>query len=259
MSRELEGQVAVVAGAGPGVGRACAAAFARAGASVVVAARDSERLAVLATELTEEIPDSVVVPLTFDLGESASCVAMIEQTCNELGGLDHLVNVATIGGGGPIDTADLDNWRRSFDANVLGTLELSRSAARMMAERGGGSIVQISTMGAHSLPKNLASYTSTKQAMVSASMTMAKEVGPSGVRVNVVSPGYITGWKLDRMMQSMADTTGETLAGVSNRLAASASLRRHVDPADIAEAVLFLTGPRGRSITGVDLPVTAGQ
>ena len=226
---------------------------------MVLAARDAGRLASLATELGNEHPEATFVPLTFDLGDLASCQTLIEQTIDRLGRVDHVVNVATLAGGGSVDAADFDVWRRTFEANVLGTLELSRLAARDMTQRGDGTIVQISSMGAHSLPENLAAYTSTKQAMTSASKTLAKELGPSGVRVNVVSPGYITGWKLDRMMQGLADRAGEELATVSDRLASTAALRRHVDPADIADAVLFLSSPRSRSITGVDLPVTAGQ
>lgn len=250
---DLDDKVAVVAGAGPGIGRACAEAFAREGASVVVAARDAERLGALAIELGVE-----AVP--FDLGDVASCEALIDATIHRLGGVDVLVNVATQGGGrDPIDGANWDDWRRAFEINVIGTLELSRTAARSMASRGGGSIVQIGTFGTTSLPPRQARYTATKEALVSASMTLAKELGPSNVRVNIVTPGYTTGPNLDALFGGVAERTGESLEEVSARFARTADLRRHVDPDDIAEAVLFLAGPRARNITGVELPVTAGQ
>jgi NAD(P)-dependent dehydrogenase (short-subunit alcohol dehydrogenase family) len=170
------------------------------------------------------------------------------------------VNIATDGGGNaPVDEADWDGWRRAFEVNVLGTLEVSRSAARSMRERGGGSIVQISTFGTHATPPRQASYTATKLAMVQASMTMAREVGPYGIRVNVVTPGYTTGAPLDALVAATAARTGESPGAVNERLARTASLRRHVDPQDIAEAVLFLASDRARNITGVELPVTAGQ
>ena len=95
--------------------------------------------------------------------------------------------------------------------------------------------------------------------MVQASRTMAKEVGPDNIRVNVVTPGYTTGPPLDAMWAGIAARSGMTVEEVSRRAASTAALRTHVDPEDIAEAVLFLASPRGRRITGVELPVTAGQ
>ena len=95
--------------------------------------------------------------------------------------------------------------------------------------------------------------------MVSASLTMAKELGPSGVRVNVVTPGLVTGAPLDAMIATVGDRRGISIGDTSAELAASASLRRHVEPADVAEAVLFLAGPGALAITGVELPVTAGR
>lgn len=250
---ELDGKVAVVVGAGPGIGRACAEAFRREGADVVVAARDAERLAALATELGAE-----AVPT--DLGDVTSCRALVDRAVDRFGGVDVVVNVATAGGGQvAIEDADWDDWRWAFEVNVLGTLEISRSAARSMAQRGGGSIVQISTFGTSALPPRQARYTATKTALVTASLTLAKELGRSNVRVNVVTPGYTTGPNLDALFQGVADRTGETWQQASDRFAKTAALRRHVDPEDIAEAVLFLAGPRSRNITGVEIPVTAGQ
>jgi NAD(P)-dependent dehydrogenase (short-subunit alcohol dehydrogenase family) len=255
----LDGRTAIVAGAGPGIGRACAAALRRDGADVVVAARDEGRLQTLARELAES-RGGRVVPLPCDIGDPASCRRLVDDVRERLGRVDVLVNVATFGGDqAPIAEADWDTWRRAFEVNVIGTLELSRLVAEAMRAQGGGSIVQIGTFGTHALPAGRARYTATKQAMVSASLTLAKELGPTGVRVNVVTPGFTTGPPLDAMLESIGARTGERVDEVSRRLAAGASLRRHVDPADVADAVVFLAGPRARSITGVELPVTAGR
>jgi NAD(P)-dependent dehydrogenase (short-subunit alcohol dehydrogenase family) len=88
---------------------------------------------------------------------------------------------------------------------------------------------------------------------------MAKEVGRSHVRVNVVTPGFVTGAPLTALIESIATRTGESADEVSARMAAGASLRRHVDPADVAAAVVFLAGPGARNITGMELPVTGGR
>jgi NAD(P)-dependent dehydrogenase (short-subunit alcohol dehydrogenase family) len=269
----LEGRTAIVAGAGPGVGRACAAAFREAGANVVVAARDAERLATMAAELSAEPGIGQVVPMALHLGDLGSCARLVDQVLERLGRIDILVNVATAGGDQTtIDEVEPDwtSWHRAFEVNVIGTLELSRLAARAMSRNGpgtgvvpgpgeGGSIIQIGTVGTHALPARRARYTATKQAMVTASLTLAKELGPIGIRVNVVTPGFITGEPLDAMVSSIAARTGESVDDVSRHMAAGAALRRHVDSADVAAAVLFLAGPGARNVTGVELPVTAGR
>lgn len=255
----LDGLTAVVAGAGPGIGAACARALRQAGADLVVAARDAARLESLAKEL-RAFPGGQVEPIAADVGVLDSCRALVDETLGRLGRLDILVNVATSGGGyAAIDEADWGSWRDAFDVNVVGTLELSRLAARVMRQHGGGSIIQIGTFGTHALPAGRARYTATKQAMVAASMTLAKELGPFNVRVNVVTPGFVAGQPLDAMIESLATRTGEQAEEVSGRLAVGAALRRHVEPADVADAVVFLAGPGSRNVTGIELPVTAGR
>jgi NAD(P)-dependent dehydrogenase (short-subunit alcohol dehydrogenase family) len=256
---ELAGAVAVVAGAGPGIGRACALAFAGAGASVVVAGRRAEPLRALAEEVGHRTGQAVEAVVA-DLADGASCAALVAAAEARFGGVDALVAVATAGAThAPLDRTDWDEWRHAFEVNVVGTLELSRLAARSMAARGGGAIVHIGTFGTHSLPTQQAAYTATKLAAAAGAKTLAKELGPAGVRVNVVTPGYTTGSGLDALVAATADRRGEPVEVVSAQLAATAALRRHVDPEDVAEAVLFLCSPRSRSITGVELPVTAGQ
>ena len=260
----LDGLTAVVAGAGPGIGKACAVALRQAGADVVVAARDTARLDALAAAIGAGPPDSGprVVPLTFDFGDLDSCGALVDRTLDRLGRVDILVNVATAGGEHtPIDEGEWESWRRAFEVNVVGTMELSRLAARAMRQNqpGGGSITQIGTVGTRALPTGRARYTATKQAMVTASLTLAKELGPANVRVNVVTPGFTTGEPLSAMIRSIATRTAESADDVSARMAAGAALRRHVDPQDVAAAVVFLAGPGARNITGVELPVTAGR
>ncbi len=252
------GTVAVVSGAGPGIGRACALALGLAGSDLVVAARDDVRLRALASELAAAT-GRTVIPHVVDVGVIASCQDLVARTVGRFGRIDTLVNVATAGGEqGSIDDADWSSWREAFEVNVLGTLELSRTAARAMAATGGGSIVQIGTVGTSANPVGRARYTATKAAMVSASRTLAKELGPANVRVNVVVPGYTAGPPLDAMTEQMAQQAGIDVDQMARRMARAMALGRVVDPSDVAQAVAFLAGPGGRNITGIELPVTAG-
>lgn len=259
-ARNLEGAVALVTGAGPGIGRSCAFALARDGASVAVAARRAEPLAALAAEITESTgKPSIAIPT--DIADPEQCRAAVDRTVAEFGRIDVVVNVATHGGSPTASVAniDWDDYRASVQVNVIGTIEICRAAAAQMGETGGGAIVNISALSATTLMADMARYTSTKGAMESMSKTMAKEVGPAGVRVNIVTPGLTTGAPLEEMFERMAVAQARTPEEVSARFARDAALRRHVDPEDIAEAVLFLSSPRARNITGQEIQVTAGQ
>lgn len=257
--RTLENAAALIVGAGQGIGRSCALALAGEGADVVLAARRAEPLEQLASEVAEATSRRTL-PVVTDIADPAQGRAAVEATVGEFGRIDVVVNIATYGGRS-VSVADLDwdDYLRAVRINVIGTMEICRSAAAHMASGGGGSIVNISALSAATLMPDLSRYTSTKGAMESMSKTMAKEVGPQGVRVNIVTPGLTTGAPLTAFFERTAEAQNLTASEVSERFALQAALRRHVDPADIAEAVLFLASPRSRNITGQELQVTAGQ
>jgi 3-oxoacyl-[acyl-carrier protein] reductase len=257
---DLSGMVGLIVGAGPAIGRSCAMGMAAAGADVALAARNLERV----TQLADEVAASHgrrSIGLYGDLADSSSCQAIVDQAIAEFGRLDMLVNVATLSGGRQaIADLDWDVYRAAMEVNVIGTLEVSRCAGRQMSSQDtGGSIVQISTLNTHFLQSQMAAYSSTKLAMVAASKVLAKELGPDGVRVNIVTPGYTETAPLRAYFERTAERLGSTADEVSAKAAASAALRRHVSPDDIAAAVLFLSSPEAHNITGIELPVDAGQ
>lgn len=258
MTGRLAGRVAIVSGAGPGIGRACAFKLAEDGADVVVAARRSGPLEELAGEVAEATGRRVLAIPT-DVKDLDACAALVAGTVSALGRVDVVVNNATH----PFlraKVADYDwsDFDGSVQLNVKGTMKICGEAAKQMSREDGGSIINIGTLSTTAyLAKNMA-YSATKAAMITASKTMAREVGRDGIRVNIVTPGYTTGDDLDRLFQQMADASNSTAEEVSARVAHESMLRRHVDPEDIAEAVLFLGSDRGRNITGSELHVTAG-
>lgn len=259
MDRTLRGRVAIVTGAGPGIGRATALALARDGANIALVARRTEPLEAMAKELALETGRRFL-PIQADLKDLEQARGAVSRTARELGRIDVVVNVATH----PhtrTAVADID-WKaylESFQLNVAGTMTVCGEAARCMAETGGGSIINIGTLATTVLQAKMSEYSSTKLAMIAMSKTLAREMGRKHVRVNVVTPGYTTGEPLDRLIEQMAAGKGATPAEMSRQLAKAAVLERHVDPEDIAEACLFLASDRARNITGAELHVTAGQ
>jgi NAD(P)-dependent dehydrogenase (short-subunit alcohol dehydrogenase family) len=259
LDRTLRGRVAIVTGAGPGIGRATALRFAEDGANVVLAARRAEPLEAMAKELAL-LTGRRFLAVPADLKDLDDCRRIVTKTVEVMGRVDAVVNVATH----PhkrAAVADLD-WKayaESFQLNVAGTMTVCGEAAKRMAETGGGAIVNIGTLATTVLQAKMAEYSSTKLAMIAASKTLAREMGKKNVRVNIVTPGYTTGEPLDRLFEQMAAAQKITPEEMSRRLAKSAVLERHVDPEDIAEACLFLASDRARNITGAELHVTAGQ
>lgn len=251
--------MAIVTGAGPGIGRATALALARDGANVVVAARRAEPLEAMARELAQQTGRRfLAVPA--DLKDLDDCRRIVARTVEAMGRVDALVNVATHPHKrAAIAEMDWKAYAESFQLNVAGTMTICGEAALRMAENGGGSIINIGTLATTMLQAKMAEYSSTKLAMIAASKTLAREMGRQNVRVNIVTPGYTTGEPLDRLIEQMAAGQKTTPEEMNRRLAKSAVLGRHVDPEDIAEACLFLASDRARNVTGSELHVTAGQ
>ncbi len=251
-------RVALIAGVGEGIGRACALALAAEGMDLVLGARDAERLERIAEELRGLGRRVVAVPT--DIADAEAVAALVAAGPEVLGRLDAVVNVAARSGERrPVEHLDAEDLLRSFQVNVLGTLEVSRLAVPHLRAAGGGSIVQISALSAHTRLPGLADYTSSKSAMVTASLTLAREVGRDGIRVNVVVPGYTTGEGLERYLDSVAERRGTTRDEVEREILRSSALRRFPEPADIAEAVRWFVSDRSRAVTGQQLHVNAGE
>jgi len=256
--RSMTGRVAVIAGVGDGIGAAAALALAADGADLVLGARDEDRLERVA-ERVRSLGRSVRTVRT-DITDSVQARRLVDTAVEAFGRLDAVVNVAASSGPpAPVEHFDAETFRRSFEVNVIGTLQVSSAAVPHLRATGGGAIVQISALSAHTRLPTLADYTASKSALVTASLTLANEVGRDGIRVNVVVPGYTAGEGLDRYLDAQAERRGITRAEVDAQILRSSALRRFPDPSDMAEAVLYLASERSRAVTGQLLHVNAGE
>jgi 3-oxoacyl-[acyl-carrier protein] reductase len=251
-------RVAVVAGVGPGIGRSTALGLAAQGCDVAVAARRSEYLDSVVAELAALGARGLAVPT--DMGDLEQSRALAERVATHFGRIDVVVGSAAKGGPNhTIMNADLGDWQEAWQVNVLGPLELARAAIPHLRAVGGGAIVMVSTLAVRAINAGQGAYAATKSALTVAAQTLAREVGPDGIRVNIVVPGFVPGPNTDTMFARLAERRGTTPQAVMDQLAAETALNRFPTPDDIADAIVFLASDRARSITGVTLDVNAGR
>jgi NAD(P)-dependent dehydrogenase (short-subunit alcohol dehydrogenase family) len=250
----LDGRVAIVTGGGTGIGKAIAEAFAQAGAHVVVSGRTRETIAPVA----DAIGGTAVL---CDVTKLDEVEAMFAQALAITGKVDVLVNNA--GQSGPIGNiadVDLDAWRGCIEINLFGTVNCLRGASRIMSAQGSGSIINMSSlMGLKGYPMRSA-YCATKFAVIGLTETVAREVGPAGVRVNALCPGAVSGELMDRVVASRAAAEGRDPAEIiKQNYTDVAALRRWVTPEEVAAAALFLASDASSSLTGERIKTDAGR
>lgn len=253
----LENRVAVVTGAGRGIGRRIALACADAGADVVLAARSVDDLEETRAGVTQRNRQALVVPT--DLRVPDEITTLADRAVEEFGPVDVLVNNSGAGGpSAPLWEIEQDDWEETFAVNVTGTYLACRAFLPSMIDRGHGNVVVIGSMTGKRPLANRTPYAASKMALVGLVRTLALEAGPHGVRVNLISPGAVEGPRLEWVIEQQAEATGTGAETVRESLLSASPLRKAVAPEDVAAATVFLASDASGSVTGEDLNVTAG-
>jgi NAD(P)-dependent dehydrogenase (short-subunit alcohol dehydrogenase family) len=254
----LRDQVAIVSGIGPGMGRDISLAFAREGASLVLGARTDHRLAEVAAEV--EAAGAKVVWARTDITSNDDCASLARLAVESFGRIDAVVNNAFVQ---PplekIEAADTDTWRRAFEVNVIGSVQMTKAALPTMKAQQSGSVIFIGSMSARRIRRNFGVYAATKSALMSTAQTLAKEHGRDGIRVNTVLPGYIWGPSLEWFFSHLAQQQGRTPEDVYAEVAGETCLNHIPTSAEIADAVVFFASDLSRVVTGQALDVNAGH
>jgi NAD(P)-dependent dehydrogenase (short-subunit alcohol dehydrogenase family) len=253
----VEGKTVAVCGVGGGLGQEIARVALRDGANVVLGARTQASLEKIAAKLDPSGKRVATVPT--DVTQPDQCERFARSARERFGRLDALANVAALDSVfGGIDTP-LEEWRRTYETNVFGSVTLVRAAAAEMRKSGGGSVVLIGSQSTF-LPQILqAAYASSKGAMISAMFYMAKELGPSKIRVNTVIPTWMWGPPVENYMKGEAQRTGKSVEEVKKGVTVNMPLGEIPADEDVAEAVIFLCSDRARMITGQSLMVNSGE
>ena len=245
----LQDQVAIITGAGRGIGRAIAHAFAQAGASVALASRTPEELERVAGEVLELGGRALVVPT--DAADEAAMHALVQSTVSEFGTLDIMVNNAGVAPflASFMDTRP-DGFEKYFGINFWSAVYGTRVAGAVLLENGSGCVVNLASIDAITVEHGLAYYGAAKAAIVNLTRSTALEWASSGVRVNALAPGWI-----DTSMNApeRADPEAE------RKILAAIPLGRWGRPEEIAAATVFLCSSAAAFITGEVLVIDGGQ
>ncbi|MFD6420521.1 SDR family NAD(P)-dependent oxidoreductase [Streptomyces sp. NPDC060198] len=251
MTARFTGKTVLVTGAGSGIGRAVALAFAAEGASVVAAGRTAASLDETVALMEKE--GGSAASFTADVTRSEDVRALVRHTVERFGSLDVAVNNAgVLRAGAPAADLPEADWRTLLDVNVTGVfLCLQAEVARMREQPTGGAIVNISSnLGAHVRMPGLAAYIATKAAVSALSRGAALDHIAEGIRINAVSPGATA--------TTMSLRPGESDADRAVRMRGASPLGRVSSTAEIAAAVLYLASPEAASVVGADLVVDGG-
>lgn len=237
----LEGKVVLVVGASTGIGAEAARVLAADGASLMLVARTEEPLAELAAELG-------AAHHVGDISRAADVAAFVQATVDRYGRLDGAFNNAAMGQAGRLDEVPEEEFDRIMAVNVKGTWLCLREEVAAMT--GGGSIVNVSSIGGLRGSSGMGAYQATKHAVIGLTRTAAHDFGPLGIRVNVIAPGPTESPMLDQLRRDLP-------GGVEARIRAT-PLRKAGTGAEVGSTVSFLLSDRASHLSGVVLPVDGG-
>jgi 3-oxoacyl-[acyl-carrier protein] reductase len=254
---DLTGRVALVTGAGSGLGAASARLLARAGATVVCADIDEARAGLAADEIVAA--GGAAEPVQCDVSRRADVERAVHDAVATHGRLDVMGNIAGIMRESLVVDTEEAELDRVFGVNLKGVFFGCQAAARVMTAQGSGSIVNMSSGAIDSPREGLAAYAMAKAAVAQLTKTLAVEVGPSGVRVNAVAPGYVvTAMTMRRYTGADGRIDEDLRAAVIDPLRERSALRRVGEPDDIAAAVLYLASDASSFVTGQVLRPNGG-
>jgi NAD(P)-dependent dehydrogenase (short-subunit alcohol dehydrogenase family) len=242
-------RVSVTAG-GSGIGKEIARAFVDNGATVCVCDIDQAALEATAKDI------SGLITTVCDVSKRQDIERMVPQAVEALGGLDVLVNNAGIAGPtAPVEHMDPDAWEKVMQVDLTGTFNVTRVAIPYLKKSTAGVIINMSSVAGRFGYANRSPYSTAKWGVIGFTKTLSIELGGYGIRANAILPGAVAGPRIERVFEGRAQATGKSLDEIRKDAMAAQSIKRLVDPKDIAALAVFLASDAAKSISGQILPI----
>jgi NAD(P)-dependent dehydrogenase (short-subunit alcohol dehydrogenase family) len=246
----IKGQRVLITAGASGIGFAIASTLSAFGARIAICDISEPAIADAKRALSE------VITCKADVANESDVEATFKIVAKELGGLDALINNAGIAGPtGGVDEITPTDWRRCIDICLTGQFLCARLAVPMLKAAGGGSIVNMSSAAGRHGYAFRTPYSSAKFGVVGFTQSLAKELGPSRIRVNAILPGIVEGPRMDKVIADRARQIGISHEAMEERYLERVSLRRMVSPFDVASMVAFLLSDAGINVSGQSLGV----
>jgi meso-butanediol dehydrogenase / (S,S)-butanediol dehydrogenase / diacetyl reductase len=251
----LEGKVALITGGGQGIGAAIAERFVADGAKICISGRTREKL----DRVAGSLPAGSVSTCVGDVTSYDDVKRMVETTLAFGGKMDVLVNNAGIDPGGSVTDIDPELWRKVIETNLTGPFLLTKATLPHMMKQGGGSIINIASLGGLRCLPAMPAYASSKAGLIMLTQQVALDYGPHKVRCNVVCPGATRTELLEQALGSLKEKLGKDLEGVFSFIMSMVPLRRMAAPGEITGICSYLASDDSTFMTGSVLLIDGGS
>lgn len=249
---KLDGQVALITGAGRGIGRAIALAYAREGAKLALAARSESELEEAVSAVAHSGSEAIAVRT--DVTSQAGTERLARRVVERFGRIDVLVNNAGISGPvGPLQDNDIAEWVDTINVNLTGTFLVCRAVVPVMIGQGGGKIINLSGAGVANAWSNMSAYCSSKAAVVRLTEVLAQELEGKGIAVNALGPGSVHTSMWEKMTEQAADAGAEFIHQLGQRVLSGGGASMD----DCAELAVWLASEESAGLTGRIISATA--
>ncbi|MBT8151602.1 MAG: SDR family oxidoreductase, partial [Gammaproteobacteria bacterium] len=233
---------------------------AKEGAQLAICARTASKLDDAEAAIKKLGLGTKILKLPTDISDRAQCKALVEQTIDRFGRVDALINSAYASGKfEPVESADLEDWRKTMDTNLFGSMNMTQEVIPYMKNQGAGSVVMVNTMATRRPMQYQAGYAVSKGALKTATASLAFELGKHGIRFNSTFMGWMWGPPVEWFVNDQAKQAGIKPEAMRAEIAKNIPLGDIPDDADCAKPVIFLASDYACAITGACLDVNGGD